>query len=125
MRRIIVAGSENFKDFTLLEEKLRPLINQRQPIEMITNGTKNMTSLCEKYTEKYGHTFSVIPIDWDSHERDALQIRNEYLVSHGHDCLVFLDNESVEIKNLVNAAKTSAILLRVVTEYEQKKHLLS
>lgn len=125
MRRIIIAGSEKFKDFTLLEEKLRPLINQRQPIEVITNGAKNMTSLCEKYTEKYGYTFSVIPIDWDSHERDALQLRNEYLVAYGHDCLVFLDNESVEIKNLVNVAKYSGISLRVVTEYEQKKYPLS
>ena len=114
---LLVAGSRDFQDFDLLEEKLEPYKND---IEEIVSGMANgADKLGVKYSVKHMIPLREFPAQWDLHGRRAGMLRNiemaQYLNQQdGAMAMVFWDGGSRGTENMISLLKKYNIKHEVV-----------
>lgn len=126
--RIIIAGSRNFNDFTLLEKSVEKI---RQDI--IAEKSKSISRVCivsgtargadrlgELYAQKAGlHTYK-FPADWDNLGKRAGYVRNEemakFAIKDGNYGILisFWDGESKGTKHMIDLAQKHGLEVHVI-----------
>lgn len=114
---LLIAGSRDFQDFDLLEEKLEPYKNE---IEEIVSGMANgADKLGVKYSTKHMIPLREFPAQWDLHGRRAGMLRNiemaQYLNQQDDTmAMVFWDGSSRGTENMISLLKKYNIRHEVV-----------
>ena len=115
--RLVVAGSRNFNDYSLLCTTLDEVVGELKSEYNVTivSGTANgADKLGEKYAEKHGLKIERHPANWGRYGRGAGPIRNAEMVKESDGVVVFWNGESSGAKNIIDCAKAENLLIKVV-----------
>jgi len=112
--KIIIAGSRNFKDFDLLEDKCDFYIGTGKAVCIVSGTARGADQLGERYADKSGYIIERHPANWSKHGKRAGYIRNEEMAKTA-DCLIaFWDGKSRGTKHMIDIARREGLRIRVV-----------
>lgn len=92
--KLLIAGSRNFQDFKMMEEKLDFYLSANKANEIVSGRAKGADMLGEKYAENRGIQVKVFPADWETHGKRAGYLRNEQMVAYATHAVFFWDSKS-------------------------------
>lgn len=111
MVKIIVAGSRNFNNYSLLESYLDIVINSMayKPVTIISGTARGADQLGERYAENKGHGIERYPAEWDKYGRSAGYKRNEQMAEVADVLVAFWDGQSRGTMHMINIAKNKGL----------------
>ncbi|MGB5710021.1 MAG: DUF2493 domain-containing protein, partial [Waterburya sp.] len=104
--KIVVAGSRDFNDYDLLQQKLdayiAPLIKQGKKIEIVSGMARGADKLGKKYAAVRGYQLERFPADWEKHGKSAGYRRNEEMANYVDAAVIFWDGQSKGTKHMID-----------------------
>ena len=82
--RILVAGSRNFTDKTLMGLEMSRWVNQ-EDVTIVTGGALGADSIAGEWAKALGYKSEVHAAEWKKHHKAAGIIRNRAMVDSGVD----------------------------------------
>lgn len=121
MIRIIVAGSRNFNNYSLLEQSLMDYIAGNfdpNEIEIISGGARGADSLGERFARECQLKLKRFPADWDRYGKSAGYRRNTEMADYAKQetgvLFAFWDGQSRGTQHMINLATTKGLEVHVV-----------
>lgn len=121
MIRIIVAGSRNFNNYSLLEQSLMDYIAGNfdpNDIEIISGGARGADSLGERFARECQLKLKRFPADWDRYGKSAGYRRNAEMADYAKQetgvLFAFWDGQSRGTRHMINLATTKGLEVHVV-----------
>lgn len=108
-KRIIVAGSRDFRDFDYLERSLIRLYENdmaasdySEPTLVIVSGTaKGADTLGEQFAHRHGLPLQTYPAQWNRYGRSAGYRRNAEMAEVGDELVAFWNGTSPGTKSMI------------------------
>ncbi|MDW7677745.1 MAG: DUF2493 domain-containing protein [Bacillota bacterium] len=119
MFRVIVAGSRNFSNFRLLEEKLDKLLRTKHAPMILSGAAPGADRLGEKYAAKRGFPLIRYPAQWSRYGIQAAKIRNAQMAEEADAVVVFWDGKSSGSRHMIQLADRKKLPLRVIRTDEK------
>lgn len=107
-KRIVVAGSRNYTNYTQAKDFIdRCIKNIKTENELIfiSGGCKGADLLGERYAQENGFEVEKYPADWKRYGRGAGPKRNEEMAKACDFVICFWDGQSKGTKNMIALAK--------------------
>jgi hypothetical protein len=105
MFRVIVAGSREFTNYTLLKNRCDFLLSQRQDVVIVSGCARGADTLGERYAKERGYPIAKYPADWDTHGKKAGPIRNEQMAKNADALIAFPIGRSPGTRNMITQAR--------------------
>jgi len=119
--KLIIAGSRNFEDYTLLCTTMNKLIEFYDPVdEVVCGGATGADSLGKRWAEENAIPVKFMLADWTAHEKNAGSIRNAAMGEYADALLAFWDGVSPETKNMIKCMKLEEKPYKVIIFGEVK-----
>ena len=112
--RLVVAGSRDFNDYTLLSAELDKLLAGKTNITIVSGTARGADRLGERYATEHDLRIERFPAEWEKYHKGAGPIRNAKMVQSADAVIVFWDNESSGTKNIIECARKQDIPYRIV-----------
>ena len=112
--RLVVAGSRDFDDYTLLSTELDKLLSGKTNITIVSGTARGADRLGERYAAEHNLRIERFPAEWEKYHKGAGPIRNAKMVQSADAVIVFWDNESSGTKNIIECARKQDIPYRIV-----------
>ena len=116
--KVIVAGSRDFGNYKLLEQKLNRLLSAKvvaeDEIVVISGCARGADSLGELYAKTKGYAVERHPADWDKNGRSAGYIRNEQMAEVADALVAFWDGKSRGTAHMIETMNRLHKPVRVV-----------
>ena len=115
--RVIIAGSRDFNDFSLMAEKIDALLSKKREIRdiVVLSGTaRGADRLGERYAKERGYRIVRYPADWERDGNAAGPIRNAKMADNAHALIAFWDGKSRGTKDMIEQAKKRNLAIRVI-----------
>ena len=112
--RLVVAGSRDFDDYTLLSAELDKLLVGKTNITIVSGTARGADRLGERYAAEHNLRIERFPAEWEKYHKGAGPIRNMKMVQSADAVIVFWDNESSGTKNIIECARKQDIPYRIV-----------
>ena len=112
--RLVVAGSRDFNDYTLLSAELDKLLVGKTNITIVSGTARGADRLGERYAAEHNLRIERFPAEWEKYHKGAGPIRNMKMVQSADAVIVFWDNESSGTKNIIECARKQDIPYRIV-----------
>ena len=105
--KIVVGGSRDFSDHTLLCEFLDSVLDgtDASDVTLLSGGCRGADTLAEKYASERGITIERHLPEWDKYGRAAGVHRNCEMVDEADAVVAFWDGTSRGTKSLIEYAK--------------------
>lgn len=107
--RLIIAGSRDFGDYTLLKRRARMVTAGAHEVVVLCGGARGADALGKLWAEEQGHPVEVYPADWEKHGRSAGPIRNLAMAEKADTLLAFWDGQSRGTKNMIDTARSMGL----------------
>lgn len=125
MVKVIVAGTREFNNFSMLERELMLYFKahqlHRSDVEIISGTAKGADKLGEAFAEKYGLKCTKFPADWDKLGNSAGYIRNEEMAKYATGSkekgvlFAFWNGTSKGTKHMIDIAKKYHMNINVIS----------
>lgn len=115
--RLVIAGSRDFNDYTLLSKAVDKHLGDKvdnAKIIIISGTAPGADQLGERYAKERGYKLECYPADWGHYGKAAGPVRNMNMANVADDVIVFWDGESSGTKNMIETAKAKNIPCTVV-----------
>jgi uncharacterized protein YwgA len=112
--RLVVAGSRDFNDYSLLSAELDKLLAGKTNITIVSGTARGADRLGERYAVEHNLRIERFPAEWEKYHKGAGPIRNMKMVQSADAVIVFWDNESSGTKNIIECARKEDIPYRIV-----------
>lgn len=122
--RIIIAGSRDFTDANLLEEKCEKIIEEEMKkdperiVKIISGGARGADMLGENFARKKGYELKRFPAKWMTYGKLAGPIRNREMLTYACQTepllIAFWDGLSRGTRNMIEIAKNDNVPAEVV-----------
>ena len=112
--RLVVAGSRDFDDYTLLAAELDKLLAGKTNITIVSGTARGADRLGERYAAEHNLQIERFPAEWEKYHKGAGPIRNAKMVQSADAVIVFWDSESSGTKNIIECARKEDISYRIV-----------
>ena len=112
--RLVVAGSRDFDDYTLLAAELDKLLAGKTNITIVSGTARGADRLGERYAAEHNLRIERFPAEWEKYHKGAGPIRNAKMVQSADAVIVFWDSESSGTKNIIECARKEDIPYRIV-----------
>jgi hypothetical protein len=109
--KVIVAGSRNFKTYSLIEEVI--LKSGLEITELVSGGARGVDTLGETWAVKNGVKIKRFPAEWDKYGLSAGPIRNEKMGDYADGLIAVWDGSSKGTKHMIEYAKSKKIKIYV------------
>lgn len=110
--KLIIAGSRDFNDYSLLKTSIQNNF-QRQEVEEIVSGTaRGADTLGEQFAAEYNIPVKRFPANWDLYGKSAGYKRNYEMAVYGDALIAFWDGQSRGTKSMIDIA--TKLGLRVI-----------
>lgn len=115
--RVIIAGSNNFEDYSLFEDKCNHFLAEKFKTHniVILSGTSNIET---KFIYKYSYEHNIITVkfnaEYERYGKDAENLSNERMINYADAVIAFLDGNSELIAHLIYMAKLKELPTAVV-----------
>lgn len=121
--RIIVAGSRDFNDSSLLTKTLSDFIAELAlsggvELEIVSGGARGADRLGERFAYAYHIPIALFEADWEKHGKRAGYLRNEEMAKYGTHLVAFWDGKSKGTKHMIDLATKNNLIVKVI-RYEQ------
>lgn len=114
---ILVTGSRNFDDGSLMENALLNIAQGHVDVEVIHGGARGADTLAQKIADFHGWTCTAFPAEWNVYGKAAGHIRNQKMVNYGPDvAIAFPVGTSRGTRDCVRRARKGGIPVVVVGE---------
>lgn len=116
MYKVIIAGSRDFQDYTLLEAKMDHLLTNRvdEGITILCGLARGADKLGERYAKEHNHQIEYYPADWNTYGRSAGYRRNEQMAQNADALVAFWDSKSRGTQHMINLAKKYNLAIRII-----------
>lgn len=114
MLKIIIAGSRNFNDYNLLEQKVDFYIGENQDIEIISGTARGADKLGERYAINKELKLKRFPADWQKYGKKAGYLRNEEMAKYASHAIIFWDGKSKGTGHMIELCKKYNINYRII-----------
>lgn len=111
---MIIAGSREFKNYSLLKSVLDTIIGDRTNIEIVSGCANGADKLGEKYAEEKGFKIEKFPADWDYYKKSAGFIRNKEMAIYSHCLIAFWDKKSRGTLSMIKLAKEYKLKIKII-----------
>lgn len=113
---VIVAGSRDFNDYTLLDDTLHKFLKgfEAKEVTIISGTARGADTLGERFAYKYGCNLVRLPADWNQYGKSAGYRRNADMANIANACVVFWDGKSKGTKHMIDIAERKGLRLEVV-----------
>lgn len=109
--KTIIAGSRNFTDLEITDEKLGEVPWR---ITEVVSGTARGADQCgEWYARKWNIDLKTFPADWKNYGKSAGYIRNGEMAEYADALVAFWDGESKGTKHMINLAIDHGLYVKV------------
>lgn len=131
--RIIIAGSRNFTNYSLLKETVNEFISfletrgsvmgiddVRNSIKIISGTARGADRLGEQFAAEFDYEIVKFPADWDKFGKSAGYIRNTEMAKYAVDddnigiLLAFWDGESRGTEHMIETAKKHGLAIQIL-----------
>lgn len=123
--RVIVAGSRDFDDYSLMCECCDRFLSQKKnthSIVIVSGAARGADSLGERYAHERGYAVERHPADWQREGKAAGPIRNAQMAKVADALIAFWDGNSRGTQNMIELARQKPLPYRVVRfDLERKK----
>ena len=120
--KVIVAGSREFYDYSLLKDFLDNCFTLRRNCSEIVSGTaRGADKFGERYAQEHNLAIKRFPADWEKYGKAAGHIRNRQMAEYADACVVFWDGQSKGSANMVKVALELKLPL-VIVNYQSRKY---
>lgn len=119
-KKVIVAGSRGFSNYSLLEYTLDNILEKFENPIIISGHAKGADSLGEVYAWKHKLNCKVYKADWNKYGRKAGIIRNQDMARIGDVLVAFWDGNSYGTLDMISLAIEYNLKIYVV-DYINKK----
>ena len=116
IKRIVIAGCRNFKDYEQASEYIDICITEirkRYSLVFVSGGCQGADIIGEKYAKENGFAIEKILPDWQKYGRAAGPIRNEEMAKAADYVICFWDGKSRGTKSMIGFAKKHKKPLKV------------
>ena len=113
MMHIIIAGSRNFNDYSVVEKEMMNYIGKLE-IEIISGGATGVDALGERFAREHNLPLRIVPADWKTYGRSAGPRRNEQMARMAGTLVAFGDGKSRGTKNMIKMAWKHGLTVKVV-----------
>lgn len=122
MFRVIVAGSRQFTDYSLLCSELDRLLAYKfsEGVQIVCGEARGADSLGKQYALDRGLDVASFPANWNKYGNSAGYIRNKEMADNADALVVFWDGVSPGTKNMIEIAYSKKLPIRIV-RYKEKK----
>lgn len=114
MIKVIIAGTRDFSDYSLVKDKLDLLKSSVGQFEVVSGGARGADSLGERYANENDLSLKIFPAEWDKYGKSAGYRRNEQMAQYADACIVFWDGESKGTEHMINLAREYGLKLSIV-----------
>lgn len=111
MKKVIVAGSRTFNDFSLLDKKLSELFPEK--FIVISGMARGADRLAVLYAKKHNLHVVEMPAKWEKYGRAAGYMRNKEMANIADALVAFWDGKSKGTQHMINLAKKKGINVHV------------
>lgn len=111
---VIIAGSRDFNDYTLLRSKCDHLLKDRTDVVVISGAARGADQMGERYAGERGLGLVRMPADWDQHGKRAGYLRNAAMADRGDALIAFWDGKSRGTEHMIRIAKERGLAVRLV-----------
>jgi hypothetical protein len=112
--KLIIAGSRDFTDYSLLKAKVRQFCAGVKPI-IISGCARGADRLGERYAREHGLELIQMPADWEEFGNAAGFVRNEDMLLKCDAVLLFWDGKSKGTQHMARLAIKRGIRMWCVT----------
>ena len=112
--RLVVAGSRDFNDYSLLSAELDKLLAGKTNITIVSGTARGADRLGERYAAEHNLRIERFPAEWEKYHKGAGPIRNTKMVQSADAVIVFWDNESSGTKNIIECARKQDVPYRII-----------
>ena len=125
--RIIVAGSRDFKDYTLLRDTLMyyltdmddaDVVDNPSQVKFISGTARGADVLGEQFAYTYEYDVIRFPPDWDTYGKSAGYRRNAEMAKYASEAygvlFAFWDGKSKGTKHMIDLANRYGLEVHVV-----------
>lgn len=114
--KLAVVGGRDFKDWSLLEDKLNKLLDfyPHAKFVIVSGGAIGADSLAETYANTYFLEVKVFKPDYDKYGKAAPFVRNGEIVDHSNAVLAFWDGKSKGTLDTISKANKKGIPVWIV-----------
>lgn len=116
MFRVIIAGTRNFSNYSLLVEyadKKLAEVSKRDSIEIVSGGASGADALGERYAKERGYCIRRFDAEWKRYGRAAGPRRNKQMAKYADALLAYWDGKSRGTKNMIELAKANGLKVGV------------
>lgn len=115
--RVIIAGSRNFTDYTLLAQKCDSILSAKRQdsnIIIVSGTARGADQLGERYAQERGFQIMRFPANWNRDGYRAGPIRNAQMAENADALIAFWDGQSRGTKNMIENARRKGLAVRMV-----------
>lgn len=110
--RILITGSRNWTDFTVVREALKEAVGSTPPhlVTIVEGGASGADAIAAYWAQVLGWNVQTFRADWQNHGRRAGPKRNAHMVAVGADvCLAFPLADSIGTFDCMRRAEARGI----------------
>ena len=114
--RVIIAGSRDFYDYGLLEEKCDKLLSRKcatHNIIICSGAARGADRLGERYAQERGYDIETHRPNWEKEGRSAGMIRNAEMAKEADALICFWDGKSRGTAHMIGLARKYDLEVRV------------
>lgn len=113
--RIIVAGSRDIEDYSLIKVTLDNYIKDSKDFVIVSGVARGVGELGERYAKENGLECVQYLANWDAYGKKASYVRNTEMANNADTLIAFWDVESNGTRNMINIAKKNGLKVFVLT----------
>jgi predicted Rossmann-fold nucleotide-binding protein len=115
--RVVVAGSRNIQNRTLIFTKLDKILGQKiqtHKVKIISGCAVGPDTLGAKWAFEHGQAVEKMPAEWGKFGKKAGMIRNRAMLESADAVICFHDGKSAGTKQMIEITKQSGKPIRIV-----------
>ena len=102
MKKVVVFGSREFNNYSLVEKYLNALVKMYKNIEIVSGHARGADSLGEAYATSHGLNLHLYPAEWDKYGKSAGYVRNKRMAEVSDIGIGFWDGKSKGTKHMMD-----------------------
>jgi len=117
--KLVVAGSRDFDNRTLMFDELDDIIDKYNITEIISGGAKGADFLGEEYAKETNINLTIMPAEWSVYGKRAGHKRNIQMLEYTDIVIAFWDGVSRGTKHMIQETRKSRKVLIVINYNEE------
>ena len=119
MHKVIIAGSRDITNLTLITKGMNDLWDQIGPYEIISGMARGVDNISQEVAKKAHVKVYEMPAEWDRFGKSAGYRRNESMAQLATHLLTFWDGESKGTKHMIDLGHKYDLKVTIIRTHKK------